>query len=251
MIIPLDKIKKELVGSKIQKPLNSTLSGHSAGEPFDKYVYRILKAIHPDKVFRQFEYLNKLFLEHPEAKTFDERNNLFPSEAARLLLARGKETTINWKIDNQFEEKQNDTADILIVSDKEISIIDVKTRNKSKSAQAPNIISAFKLANLSKLLIKSNNPIEISIHYIGIDWRLDQEFLICEEVHYANLFKEKPTNLYINWASAMQVQFHVALLKNEFDGTSSEWADSYLNVFVSQAKKRSVDMIEKFVKPFI
>jgi hypothetical protein len=49
----------------------------------------------------------------------------------------------------------------------------------------------------------------------------------------------------------MQVQFHVALLKNEFDGTPSEWADSYLNVFVSQAKKRSIDMIEKFVKPFI
>lgn len=63
-----------------------------------------------------------------------------------FLLSRGKAATENWSIENLFEEKQNDTADILLVKDQFYELLDVKTRNISKSAQAPNIISAYKLA---------------------------------------------------------------------------------------------------------
>ncbi len=68
--------------------------------------------------------------------------------------------------------------------------------------------------------------------------------------HYISLFKTNPSELYINWAAAMQIQFHVANLEENFSGTVDEWAKEYLKHFVEQAKKRADDMIKKFVKPF-
>jgi len=53
-----------------------------------------------------------------------------------------------------FDEKQNDTADILVVKDDFYEIIDIKTRNISKSAQPPNIISAFKLAQVCAKMLR-------------------------------------------------------------------------------------------------
>jgi len=64
------------------------------------------------------------------------------------------------------------------------------------------------------------------------------------------LFKAPPEQLYINWAAAMQIQFHVCDLEQTFSGTMEEWTKSYLKHFVKQAKRRADDMIEKFVKPF-
>tara|TARA_Y100000590_G_scaffold289420_1_gene325795 strand:- start:359 stop:643 length:285 start_codon:yes stop_codon:yes gene_type:complete len=49
------------VGTSVPKPLSGTLSGHVAGEPFDKHVYNHLKKLFLDNTFRQFEYLNELF----------------------------------------------------------------------------------------------------------------------------------------------------------------------------------------------
>ncbi len=56
--ITYEKLTKELIGAKVPKPLSGTLSGHAAGEPFDKHVYHILKKWFPDKTYRQYEYLN-------------------------------------------------------------------------------------------------------------------------------------------------------------------------------------------------
>ena len=38
-----EKLVKELIGTKIPKPISETLSGHTVGEPFDKHVCNILK----------------------------------------------------------------------------------------------------------------------------------------------------------------------------------------------------------------
>jgi type II restriction enzyme len=89
-----------------------------------------------------------------------------------------------------------------------------------------------------------------TITYFEIDWDLSDEKLICKDAHYAELFKAKPEDLYINWAAAMQIQFHVSDLEQDFSGDRKEWAKSYLKHFVTQAKKRANDMITKFVKPF-
>ena len=54
---------------------------------------------------------------------------------------------------NIFEENQNDTADILFHDNKFFEVIDVKTRNMAKSAMAPNIISAYKVAQICTFII--------------------------------------------------------------------------------------------------
>lgn len=129
-------------------------------------------------------------------------------------------------------------------------IIDIKTRNVSKSAQPPNIISAFKLAQVCAKMLDNKEIDDFTINYFEIDWLLDNDKLVCCDTHFACLFKAQPSDLYINWAAAMQIQFHVQNLDQSFNGTMESWAKSYLKHFVTQAKKRADDMITKFVEPF-
>ena len=78
---------------------------------------------------------------------------LFESPIALFLLSRGDSATRLWNPQNIFEEKQNDTADILFHDNKFFEVIDVKTRNMAKSAMAPNIISAYKVAQICTFII--------------------------------------------------------------------------------------------------
>lgn len=250
MQIDFVKLRLELIGSKIPRPLSGTLSGHAAGEPFDKFVYGILKAEYPENVYRQYEYLNELFSNHPHLTSYESRANLIPSKALRTVILRGKKATQDWNLNNLFEEKQDDTADIIIKNENEFILLDIKTRNLSKSAQAPNIISSKKLAFLVRDLLVEKMTDSIQIKYIELDWILEGDSLVCKEVFIADLFKEKPENLYINWAAAMQLQFHVSNLEQDFSGTNKEWCLEYLKKFALSAKKRSNDMIEQYVKPF-
>ena len=194
--------------------------------------------------------MNFLFSKNPTAIGVEERNNLFNSPTVMFLLSRGKNATDKWSLENPFDEKQNDTADILVVKDNFYEIIDIKTRNVSKSAQAPNIISAYKLAQLCAKMIDNEEFDNFSINYFEIDWLLEDDLLVCKDTHYVNLFKTDPTDLYINWAAAMQIQFHVSDLDQTYTGTMQDWTKAYLKHFVSQAKKRANDMIMKFVRPF-
>lgn len=250
MTINYNKLLCELKGQYIIKPLSGTLSGHAAGEPFDKFVNKYLKKEYPNKVFRQYEYLNYLFTKNPDKIGAEARNSLFNSPTLIFLLSRGKNATDNWSINNPFEEKQNDTADILIVHKGFYEIIDVKTRNISKKSQPPNIISAYKLAQTCSKMLDNNEFDTFDINYIEIDWDLVQQKLVCKDAYHRKLFKTNPSELYINWAAAMQIQFHVVDLNQDFSGNQKEWTKAYLKNFVSQAKKRAKDMINKFVKPF-
>jgi len=89
-----------------------------------------------------------------------------------------------------------------------------------------------------------------NLSYFEVDWILEQEYLVCKNTHIAHLFLSNPMELYINWAAAMQIQFHVCNLKQIFRGTRQEWTKEYLKHFIVQATKCSNDMITKFVKPF-
>ncbi|MDD4150273.1 MAG: HincII family type II restriction endonuclease [Bacteroidales bacterium] len=241
---------EKLKGTSVSKPISGTLSGHAAGEPFDKHVNELLKNEYPNKVFRQYEYLNFLFTKNTDIIGVEARNALFNSPTLMFLLSRGKNATDKWSINNPFEEKQNDTADILIVDNGFYDIIDIKTRNISKIAQAPNIISAYKLAQTCAKMIDNSEFDTFDINYIEIDWMLEDKKLVCKDAHYRKLFNTIPSELYINWAAAMQIQFHVNSLNQDFKGIREEWARAYLKHFVKQAKRRAKDMIEKFVKPF-
>lgn len=250
MNVNFSKLSKNLTGVAIPKPISGTLSGHAAGEPFDKYVYSEIKKQFPKNTFRQYEYLNDLFSKNPLIIGFEARQALFNSPTVLFLLSRGKNATDKWSIENPFDEKQNDTADILVVKDNFYEIIDVKTRNLSKTAQPPNIISAYKLAQVCAKMLDNNEFYSFTINYFEIDWTVEKSKLVCRNTHYACLFKAVPKNLYINWAAAMQIQFHVQDLEQSFKGTMEEWARLYIKHFVTQAKKRADDMITKFVMPF-
>lgn len=43
MVTDLMDILNMMVGATIPRPLSGTLSGHAAGEPFDKLVYALIK----------------------------------------------------------------------------------------------------------------------------------------------------------------------------------------------------------------
>jgi hypothetical protein len=241
---------KKVKGTSVPKPLSGTLSGHAAGEPFDKHVYNEIKKQFPKNTFRQYEYLNDLYTQNSEVIGYEAREKLFKSPSVHFLLARGKNVTNKWNTDNLFDEKQNDTADILVVKDGFYEIIDIKTRNISKSSQPPNIISAYKLAQVCAKMIDNKEFDNFSINYFEVDWELKENKLLCKDAHFANLFKTNPENLYINWAAAMQIQFHVCDLDQSFKGTIEQWAKGYLKHFVSKVYERSKEMIKKFAKPF-
>ncbi|MDR1169488.1 MAG: HincII family type II restriction endonuclease [Prevotellaceae bacterium] len=237
-------------GTSVPKPLSGTLSGHAAGEPFDKHVYAEIKKQFPKNTFRQYEYLNDLFSKNPDVIGFDARQALFNSPTVLFLLSRGKNATDKWSMENPFDEKQNDTADILVVKDNFYELIDIKTRNILKSAQPPNIISSYKLAQLCAKMIDNKEFDNFTINYFELDWKLEHDRLTCTNAHFASLFNANPSDLYINWAAAMQIQFHVCDLPQTFKDTREKWTELYLKHFVTQAKKRAGDMIIKFVKPF-
>lgn len=113
------KLLKELKGITVDRPNKSTsgtLSGHAAGEPFEKAVYQKLKALYPKNIFKQYEYLNDLYLKNPKVLTLEDRNALFTSPTAHFLLSRGNSAIREWSPTNIFEEKQSDTADIVFHS---------------------------------------------------------------------------------------------------------------------------------------
>lgn len=249
-LVDYDILRKAVIGCEITKPISGTLSGHAAGEPFDKHVYSEIKKQFPSEAFSQYEYLNDLYSKNADIIGVKARQALFDSPSVLFLLSRGKEATKKWALDNPFDEKQDDTADILVVKDGFYEIIDIKTRNLSKTAQAPNIISAFKLAQLCAIMIDNQEFDTLSINYFEVDWLLENDKLVCKEAHFISLFQSTPENLYINWAAAMQVQFHVCNLDQGFIGTIEAWVKAYLKHFVKQVYKRSEYMIEQYAKPF-
>jgi type II restriction enzyme len=54
MNVNYTELIKNVKGTFVQKPLSGTLSGHSAGEPFDKHVYRNHFV---EQVYRRSEYM--------------------------------------------------------------------------------------------------------------------------------------------------------------------------------------------------
>jgi len=251
----LKEKKQEIV---VDKPSNGTLSGHAVGELFDKKIELMIKENFKNNsdldVYRQYEYLNELFKKNSNNLTYEERRNLIPFETLRILFLdnRGKNIIKKWSENKMFEEKQNDTADILVVDKKNnfFYLLDVKSNTLSKNSQPPNIISALKLAKMCKAMLINNEFDKFSIIYIGIDWQEEKNKLVCKEIYIKNLFKISPEKLYINWAAALQIQFHVKTINQEYEKSQKQWCIDYLNHFVESAKKRIKYMENKWINPF-
>lgn len=252
--IDYEELEQSLKGICVERPnklSNGTLAGHAAGEPFEKYVYHYLKGKYPEMIFKQYEYLNDIYLKHPQTITLEERRALIDSPTVLFLLSRGDKAIKEWSPENIFEEKQNDTADIVFHRDGFYDMIDVKTRNIDKIAQPPNIISAYKLAKTCANMIDNGEYDKFNINYVEVDWVETGDELRCVDAHHGCLFKAIPETLYINWAAAMQIQFHVCDLDQTWVGSMEDWARKYIGVFVASAKRRCDKMWENYVAPFL
>ena len=241
-------------GKKVERPNRQgrgTLSGHAAGEPFEKMVYQMLKEDYPANIYKQYEYLNDLYLRNPKVISLQERYDLIQSPTALYLLSRGDKATKAWSPDNVFEEKQNDTADILYHQDNCFELLDVKTHNRQKKSQPPNIISSYKLAMMCKYMIDNGEYDGIGLKYIGVEWEEAGEYLVCTDVHFADMFRVCPDLLYINWAAGLQIQQHVADFDQTWDGGIEQWTVAYLRTFVDSARNRCRVMEENYIKPFL
>ena len=168
-IVDYPKLKAKLMGMSLCKPISESLAGHAVGTLFEEHVYSELRKLFPTKTYRQHEYLNDLFLKNPQVITYQDRLKLFNSPSVMFLLSRGKSAMTKWDTDNLFREKQNDTADILVVDKNFYEIIDIKTRNLSKKAQPPNIISTYKLAQTCTKVIDNQEFNTFTIQYLGVD----------------------------------------------------------------------------------
>ncbi|MFZ1323838.1 MAG: HincII family type II restriction endonuclease [Candidatus Saccharimonadales bacterium] len=249
-MIDLTDISAALVGKTVPVPLSGTLSGHAAGEPFDKLVYALIKQKLPQNTYRQYEYLNELYAKNSSKLTHEERTTLIGSKSLQYLLNRGKSSTSAWSLERLFEEKQNDTADIIITGEDYYQLVDVKTVNTGKMAQPPNIISALKVANMCRLMLLHSEFDTHDIIYFEVQWKLSGNELQCVNSCWRNLFKADPASLYINWAAALQIQFHVSALKQDYHGTKEAWCREFLKIFVKQARARIEKMERDFVREF-
>lgn len=254
--VDFEKITQQMKGKVVDRPNSAsagTLSGHAAGEPFEKCVLGVLREQYPKKILKQYEFLNDLFLKNPKYLTREDKCALVDSPTAQFLLCRGKTANAKWSPENLFEEKQNDTADILYYEPGFFNIIDVKTRNLEKNAQPPNIISSYKLAQTCALMIENEEYDTIRFDYIGIDWREDKvnSKLVCEDAQHVSLFKVTPSVLYINWSAGLQVQFHPHSVDQTWQGSIKEWAREYLRHFVVSAQHHCDAMRKKFIDPFL
>ncbi len=241
-----------LKGKSVPRPNKvGTLFGHAAGEPFEKVVYSELKKKYPHQIFKQFEYLNDLYTRSPKAITLEDRNSLLNSPTIFYLLTRGEKATKNWSVESLFEEKQNDTADIIYHNDGYFELIDIKTTNLNKNAQPPNIISAYKLANMCARMIDNEDFDIFEMFYLEIGWLEKGGFLICKETAIVNLFKINPSSLYINWVAAMQIQFKVSQIRESWKGNKKAWAIEYLRHFIESARIRCKKMEAEYITPFL
>ena len=175
--------------------------------------------------------------------------NFFESSFDKLMIYK-KDTVIkNWSKDNLISEKQDDTADILFIDEKINCIIDVKTRNIEKKGQAPNIISCEKLAIFCKNLILKNDYEKVEINYVGVDWKLANNKMLCNNIFVVDLFKINPKTIYINWAAALQIQFHVDKVDQTYKENKRKWALDFIRKYISSSEERQKKQAKK-IEPF-
>lgn len=250
----LERSLSGLVGQSVLRP-TGTLAGHAAGLPFERLVDAILRREMPGRTYRHYELLNEIFKRNPTQTSLEQRYSLLGPPSLQYLLRRGKSATERWSESEQFEEKQNDTAEIVLLPTRELAIevdhvrrvclIDVKTQDAEKKAQAPNIISAEKLANSCKLALESEAFLPFDIIYVGVKWKASKSELRCSEVRVISLTKIDPADLYINWAAALQIQFHPFEIATTYKDDGLSWARDYLRNFCSQLEKRIGSETEK------
>lgn len=240
----LDTVMKSLLGKSVAKPAGSTLAGHASGLPFEDLIHSRLLQEYPGRVLRQFEALNKNLFDHPIANTYEERLSLIGSPAVQYLVRRGVAAMKGWTPSTPFDVKQDDTAESIIfpttacdLNSDRVILLDVKTQDVDKKAQAPNIISADKIARASVLALTAKKPVPFEIVYAGVKWERVGDNMKCVGATAISMMKITPP-LYINWVAAQQIQFHPFEVDQSFPGSREEWCVAYVKNFCKSLGER-------------
>jgi hypothetical protein len=233
------------------------LAGHAVGELFDKLVETSIHAKFPDRTYRSFELLNEVFRADPSARTSEERLALLGPPALGTLLRRGGQVLRDWTPENPLEEKQNDTADIVVLPTEELDLslspvhlVDVKSAQTARPAQPPNIISARKIAAMCKSMLDTANFTSHDFTYVGIYWEPEGDLLRINRAALCELFLIPPESLYINWSAALQIQFHVQDVRQDYDKDVEGWCRDFLHYLLLSAERRQLKFSQDYVEPF-
>lgn len=87
------ELVSELRGKTVERPNRAdagTLSGHAAVEPFEKLSYHILKEKFKQNIYKQYEYLNDLYLKNPRSISIADRHALLESPVALFFTRQGR-----------------------------------------------------------------------------------------------------------------------------------------------------------------
>lgn len=246
----LSDVGIKLTGATAPRP-SGQLSGHAGGLVFEEMAHSELVTLAPGRAFRHFEALN-VALEDCFQRGDELSKVRFGEPALHYLVSRGERANKGWSLNHPFEEKQNDTAESIVFSDANlkfqspcVSLIDIKSQNINKQSQPPNIISANKLLNAAELILQNGQEPKFEIIYLGVKFapieRDGHELLEAREWRSVELFKIDPASLYINWAAALQIQFHPFEVEETFDGTRKEWFASFLRDCYLPSLKHRID----------
>jgi hypothetical protein len=245
--VELDHIAQSLVGTSVNRP-SGTLAGHAAGLPFEKSVHEKLVAKFPGRAYRHYELLNHIYSTNLTKQSVAERYELLGPKSLSYLLQRGASSTAAWTTTAQFTEKQDDTAESVVLPSTSpsldttkhgpVTLIDVKTQDADVKSRAPNIISAEKLLNACKIAISEGGRLSFDIVYIGVRWRKTKTTLDCVEAEAIPLVRIDPNEMYINWSAGRQIQFHPHDVKTDFSGSTLEWAVAFLDHYSSNLRTR-------------
>jgi type II restriction enzyme len=240
----IDSLLKRLIGEAVNKPEGATLAGHAAGLPFEDLVHETLSGHFGKRVQRHYEALNNIFIQNVDCTDYEERLSLLGPKSIQFLLKRGKKSMSEWSPNRLFEVKQDDTAESIIfsnsnsiISESGVILIDVKTQYVGKKAQAPNIMSADKLARACVYALEENE-VPFEVLYVGVKWDREQTVLRCVDIKTISIMKIDPRNIYINWVAAQQIQFHPFDVNQDYEGTRREWCQAYLRKFCESLEER-------------
>lgn len=238
--------------SRTVKRQSRNLAGHAGAVQFEDLAHRALVQTFGSRVYRHYEFLNNVFRANPEVVPAG-REALLGHPAVAHLLSRGERASTEWTKEAPFEMKQNDTAESILVPAGTASLrgmvhdpilLDVKSQDKTKNGQPPNIISAKKLVDAFCAALHSP-PFELpfEIVYIAVKWEASKTCIVCRESKVVHLFKVPPDDIYINWAAATQIQFSPFEVSQAFAGTPASWALAFMRTYCDQIRKRAAKQI--------
>ena len=246
-------IIQEMKDTTVERPNKAnlgTLSGHAAGEPFEKSVYHHLKEKYPKAIFKQFEYLNDLYLKHPKVITVEERYALLNSPTALFLLSRGDKATRDWTPQNIFEEKQNDTADILyyaMVSDPHVTVWKETIHYINEEGKFQVTKEELQMYDYIASAAEFDSAYALGINLTPMDYKTNELGKIINERSVNYGYKDDPLMDPIQSAT-----YFLNLLDNENKvklEKVSEGDEVLLNIhFMEDGKTRQVKMVQPWGK---